>query len=936
MNKISYNPLVLGAFLASWGGIALSAKAELIPNASVFPSDYVVIKEASEAQHSDNYIILYDLDRTSWTITPKYYDLSLKRTNYVYQTGEKTFTYDIKLPFEDVTITAGYTTSDERLNEPEEIPENLLIAEQSADNGGGINLYSTWAGTAKIKNGVFIGNNATNNGGVFLAVYGGLGEGIQNSIFIGNIANKLGGAVYTQGDINGIKDSLFIANEADRGGAIQIQAKSGGEFHPNLGNIEDSAFIGNHVTKYGGAILNAHQGTIDNIVNTLFLCNEAQVGGAIFSWGVIKNIKNSNFINNVANGAQSGAIENEGHIENIVSSNFIANSSAEYGGAIENAEGIIDLISNSNFINNSAKWGAAIGNWSETEEKGRIEKIESSMFIGNNATEQGGAIFIETAVATIGNIKNSTFINNTAGSQGGAIYSPNDVLITSDAGETIFKGNTANGESNAIFIDGADKTLTFDHKNGGSTYLFDDVDGVAGYNVVIKGADKNADKMHLFGDIKNALVTINNVQLNLEDNNVRTYSLNTLKVAGDFDLAVDVDLKAGEMDSFQAENVDAESVGTFDINEFNMISDLDGDLGTEAYVPFITTPAVIGLDFVATGNNAASADFVYSVGYDKESGEFRFVKSDLTPKHKSSVQRAAAVTGATQATVSAVSSQTMGHGGAAVSGINSGDAENLSTWVQAFGSEDDIELKHFAGVVDTQFHGIVGGVDSKRFAYENGVSAIYGINGAYVAGKQKLEGGNKTTQKSGYLGLSAAFRRDAVFGNFALSGGFIENEAESGFGKDKFDTKVVSLAGKVGVDLKDGEWTLTPAINLAYTGIDTDDYTTKAGTKIENKFMNVFTVAPELKVAKDFGTGLEGYAKTAYKMFFFDNSKIRANDVLLPAMSVKPYVEYGIGLKKDWSQEEWNPKDVTSYAEISRHDGGREGWDINLGLKFDF
>ena len=52
-------------------------------------------------------------------------------------------------------------------------------------------------------------------------------------------------------------------------------------------------------------------------------------------------------------------------------------------------------------------------------------------------------------------------------------------------------------------------------------------------------------------------------------------------------------------------------------------------------------------------------------------------------------------------------------------------------------------------------------------------------------------------------------------------------------------------------------------------------------------------------------------------------------------MSVKPYVEYGVGLKKDWSQTEWNAHDVTSYAEITRHDGGREGWDVNLGLKLD-
>lgn len=52
-------------------------------------------------------------------------------------------------------------------------------------------------------------------------------------------------------------------------------------------------------------------------------------------------------------------------------------------------------------------------------------------------------------------------------------------------------------------------------------------------------------------------------------------------------------------------------------------------------------------------------------------------------------------------------------------------------------------------------------------------------------------------------------------------------------------------------------------------------------------------------------------------MFFYDNNKVKVDDVILPKMSVKPYIEYGIGLKKDWSESV--SKDITSYAEVTRH-----------------
>ena len=366
--------------------------------------------------------------------------------------------------------------------------------------------------------------------------------------------------------------------------------------------------------------------------------------------------------------------------------------------------------------------------------------------------------------------------------------------------------------------------------------------------------------------------------------------------------------------------------------------------------------------------------YTYTVAFNDETGEFEFTKTGLapepepepepdpdpdpqpdpdpdpkpqpdpepepepepTPEPISAVDAAtpAALAGAmAQMAVENISAQVISRDIAPQIGISSGDAQKASPWVKAFNSDNDVELKHLSGKVDTHFYGLIGGVDSRLLNYDNGLKAVYGIYGAYTGSKQKYAG-NEIKQQGGYLGLSAALRKEMIFSNFTVNGGYLQNKADTPWGRDKFDTKVISVANRSGVDVPTSYYglTLTPALSLSYMGINTEDYTSKSGVKVDNRFMNVFEIAPELKLTKGFDNGLKSYAKVAYKVFIYDNNKVKADDVLLPEMSVKPYVEYGIGLDKSWGTND----DVSSYAEVMRHDGGREGWDFSLGLKLDF
>ncbi len=125
-----------------------------------------------------------------------------------------------------------------------------------------------------------------------------------------------------------------------------------------------------------------------------------------------------------------------------INENFIGNSATQYGGAIFNDD--IRKISSirGDFIGNSAtESGGAIYN-----EMGNIETITGD-FIGNSA-HGGGAIYNQSsAVRTI----TGDFTGNSTTTDGGAIHSDNNSTIETITGD--FIGNTASDDGGAIFND---------------------------------------------------------------------------------------------------------------------------------------------------------------------------------------------------------------------------------------------------------------------------------------------------------------------------------------------------------------------------------------------------------------------------------------------------------------------------------------------------
>ena len=61
---------------------------------------------------------------------------------------------------------------------------------------------------------------------------------------------------------------------------------------------------------------------------------------------------------------------------------------------------------------------------------------------------------------------------------------------------------------------------------------------------------------------------------------------------------------------------------------------------------------------------------------------------------------------------------------------------------------------------------------------------------------------------------------------------------------------------------------------------------------------------------------------------FMDDTHFKANDVSLPELSVKPYIQYGVGVQKRWGDR------FTGFGQAMIRNGGRNGLALSFGFRF--
>lgn len=906
-------------------------------------------------EKGENTITKFEWNAVENRLVPVYYRVDLAQKEYGSGKDVKYFEWSDDRIFEEVsaptegktTITARYDASN--LHEP--VVSDSYLADVTGD---------------------FVENSAGEEGA---AIYNsGFIENITGN-FVANKSQFIGGAIYNSGKISEISGN-FIDNRAEdsysaAGGAIfntnptPARASEGSEVEYSETSFNISGnFIGNSAVALSEAELPPKP-------LALYALSTTGMGGAIANNASIGNIT-GNFIGNYASGeyAYGGAISNDGEISDITG-DFIGNyaaGSGEYaeaaGGAIANSYGEIKNITG-NFIGNNVQSGDVavggaisnndlIGEWDYDEEKlVSGTGIVNSSFYGNYAKADG-----EYAMAG-----------------GGAIMTLTDLNIVAKDGYTsVFSGNytEVNGErdDNAIYA-GYGSTINFEMKNGGKFVMADNIRGEAepqpaslesimapeSYKVNITGDNIDNTAFYMLNDMYEADLSVGNTTLNTVNNSIHTYDVNNFTLSNNTKMVVDVDLANETMDRFTS-NGYGEHNGDLIVSGMNLLSDSKSD-SAEIYF------AEQGLkDNVLNGTGelpdkyqtAYTPIYKYNVNYDNRADGGYFVFNRGGQNSSDSFNPSVLSTPvANQAGSQAVINETVRFAFQHMDlfsqlpfnqrmaiinnnryAISEGTPKytpelemiNKGFWVKPFTSFETINLNHGPDV-DAITYGTLVGFDSNFKELKRGWYNVQSIYGGYN-GSQLSYDGVDTTLNGGVLGLTETFYKGNFFKALTATAGANVGSSKTMYGNEDFTALLAGIGSKSGYnfEFKNGKYILQPILFMNYSFVNTFDYTNAAGVKIDSDPLHTFQINPQLKFISNLKNGWQPYASVGMVWNVLNSSKVRANDVILPKMSVDPYVEYGVGLQRNWKDR------FTGFAQAMVRNGGRNGVALTFGFRW--
>ena len=349
-------------------------------------------------------------------------------------------------------------------------------------------------------------------------------------------ATKGGGAIFSKkgvafGDnavLSGNSTALAIGGGGYGGGAIFLDGKGAVRFGKNaviannesyhyggaiysLGSVSmgEGAIVRGNTTSYmGGAI--AVTGALSLGTGSVVESNQAQAGGAVYSTGQV-SATGTTFRKNVATSNYGGGIYSAGGSIVLVDSRMEENKAAG-GGAVLLAGGGTASVTDTTFAANTATNGGAFfidKNGMLTTTSGEAGSDAGTLFEGNSATTNGGAVYVQNGAVDLGSgtrlqgnqavkggaiyalggkdasakltFADAVFGKN-SGTYGGAVYSSASVggTVNVAASDVVFEGNTAtsggavylggSGTSDIAFTDAVFKENQANTGNGGAIY----------------------------------------------------------------------------------------------------------------------------------------------------------------------------------------------------------------------------------------------------------------------------------------------------------------------------------------------------------------------------------------------------------------------------------------------------------------------------------
>ena len=831
--------------------------------------------------------------------------------------------------------------------------------------------------------GSFIGNYAISRRAYGGAIYS--DEGIIGNItgdFIGNYAQSdssdaRGGAVYnyTFGTIEPAKIGDIVGNFI----ANFVQTKSTDTYYSAQGG---AIYNYNYA---GGSSITA---TIGNITGN-FIDNYAQSqsgnaqGGAIYNYnGTIGDIINSSFINNYAKSetgsAQGGAIYTNKDL-NIIAQN---GGNSVFSGNYTEAEGV--KTPNAIYVDGAKETGksniqiSAVG-----VDRVTIKESNTTGFpdITLNASTNGTIQFDDQIQGSDGTfettIKSGTMaISDELKPQLPSIGLDENAtvsdLIAKYKEQVPSASQMTDEQIIAMFIQAGyidlkdEQIISSDIKGSYDLKITGDKTGKVILNNDVINANISLDNTNLYLGRDNVFnqsqsLTLNSGSMSMINNQAGTMNIPTFNLNGTTNLGVDVDLANKQMDTIKATNYNVAQDAKLNVNSINLLNDAKQDKTDILFTDNKNLASATA--YTGASPIAYSPIYKYEVSYNPDDGFFTFLRGGGTSGNASDAFNPAvlAPSVATQAGAYTTQLQTFNYAFQhsdtfmnipyleRVAMINqnkyalspTGDATDVGTfsplltkeqdaglWVKPYASFESIPLNNGPKVSNINYGTLVG-YDSSLTpiakGWERVLTGYIGYNGA----SQRYSGVD-AYQNGGILGGTATMYKGNFFNATTLSVGATAGDASTMYGNENYAMLLAGIGNKTGYnfEFKDGRIILQPNFLISYTFVNTFDYTNGAGVRIKSDPLNAIQLAPGLKLIGNTKNGWQPYLSVAMVWNLLDDSKVTANDVRLPEMSIDPYVQYGAGIQKRFKDR------FIAFGQAMIHNGGRNGVSLTGGIRW--
>ena len=851
---------------------------------------------------------------------------------------EGTFTNNKGSSHSDAAIyNTGYSSNQHLIK--------LILADFIANQGGGIaNIYG---GITDII-GTFVGNSI---------ISGGTSDTDDDSVAFGS-------AIYNEKSYYDPELLSFIDNIT-------------GVFSENKVIAKDNCdYSGNRVegTAAGGAIFNG--GTINSITDSFFYNNHAEAesgkaqGGAIFNTyheehsdylkaGVIGKIQNTSFIGNYAK-SQSGKAQG-GAIWSNRDLNIVA----------DNGESVFS----GNYVQNGDK---------KDQQAIFVTNMIEKKYLGYSHSNDFYQKKPHKTAVTLNSINNGKIIFNDkiTGETTKTIINKYYDRWDSSAGKYIphYVDDDYNDTDTPTEV-----SVTPELKITG------DSSSIVQLNNNIENLDISLSDTNLHLGARDNVLDGNNIDLqsgtlSMVNNQVGVASLNNVTLSGNTNFVADVDLANEQMDRITA-NTYGTHQGKLNVVGMNLLSDATKDV-TEIYFaqPGLKNNVVNGMPANGGYNLPSSAQttfytpiYKYNAIYDNrnDGGYFMFSKGDkiltpnggggttITPTGNPSDAYNPAVLApsvVSQAGANATMNQTFNYAfqnsdnfmsipyldRVAIKTSNryalspTGEAtdvgtfsplfnaqnETSSAWVKPYASFENIPLKNGPKVSNITYGTLVGfdtPIKSIKHGWDRTWTGYIGYNGA----SQRFSGVD-STQNGGLVGGTLTLYKGNLFNATTVSTGAIVGDNRTMYGTDNYTMLMAGVGNKTGYnfEFKEGKLIVQPSMLLSYTFVNTFDYTNAAGVKIKNDPLHAIQIAPGVKFIANTKNGWQPYIGVNMIWNLLDKSKVSANDVRLPEMSIKPYVQYGVGVQKRFKDR------YMAFGQAMIQNGGRNGISLTAGFRW--